>query len=137
MGRVANWAFGLRMLPKLAANAGQRHLLGQMRALVRRLPTLVKQPMPVYMVQLGNKEVQSFSTKTVRNLADLAALLERRLPLGICLRRSLVRYHYLNKLTPLAVQFGARFDIKATKRSIAGHAWVTHASEPYFEDDEN
>ena len=137
MGRVANVAFGVSQLPSLAASAEKRQLLGEMRRFVRQLPTLVKQPMPVYMAQLGDGVVGGVSAETTRKLADLAALLERQSPLGICLRRSLVRYHYLNQQLPLTVEFGARFDDKQAKRTIAGHAWVTHNGEPYFEEDEN
>lgn len=141
MGRLSNWVFGLQLLPSVATNAAQRQLLAEMRSFIRGLPTLVKQPMPVYMAQLGDGAVGGFSAETIRKLADLAALLERQSPLGICLRRSLVRYHYLNERVPLAVQFGARFDKGSNnaskKRAIAGHAWVTHNNQPYFEEDEN
>lgn len=137
MGRLSNWAFGLQMLPSVAINAAQRQLLAEMRGFIQRLPALVKQPMPVYMAQLGDGRASDFSAETIRNLADLASLLERQSPLGICLRRSLVRYHYLNQHMSLTVQFGARFDEVGKKRTIAGHAWVTHNGQPYFEEDEN
>ena len=75
---------------------------------------------------------------TTRQLADLAALLERGTGLGLCLRRSLLRYHYLRQLhLPLTIQFGAKFIGNKDDRAITGHAWLTHNGRPYHEDEAN
>jgi hypothetical protein len=74
----------------------------------------------------------------IRDLADLAALLERRSPLGLCLRRSLVRYHYLRPQgLPLEVKFGAKLLGQPEKRGLTGHAWLTLNGNPYHEADAN
>jgi hypothetical protein len=75
---------------------------------------------------------------TIRHLADLAALLERRSPLGLCLRRSLTRYHFLRRIgVPVVVCFGAKFVAGRPDRDIAGHAWLTLNGRVYHEDSEN
>jgi hypothetical protein len=76
---------------------------------------------------------------TVRRLADLAALLDRRSPLGLCLRRSLARYYFLRRAgLPVVLQFGARLRPgDAAVRDLRGHAWLTLAGRPYFEVEEN
>ena len=75
---------------------------------------------------------------TLRLLADAAALFERRSPLGLCLRRSLVRYHFMRRVgIPLTLNFGARFKVGQPDREVTGHAWVTLNGQPYFEESEN
>jgi hypothetical protein len=79
-----------------------------------------------------------FSEDTIRNFADLAALLDRRSPLGLCLRRSLTRYHFLRQAdVPVVIRFGAKFVNGIADREIAGHAWLTLNDSPYYEEDEN
>ncbi len=125
------------LVPVLMFSAKQRKLFNIMRRFVRNLPTQVQQPMPIYMAALGNGNSLGLSVDKVRRIADLAALIERNTGLGICLRRSLVRYHFLAPSIPLQVQFGARFDNSKQDRRIAGHAWVTLHEAPYYEADEN
>jgi hypothetical protein len=80
----------------------------------------------------------SMPPDTVRLLADAAALFERRSPLGLCLRRSLLRYHFLRRAgLPLVLNFGARFKAGVADRQVSGHAWVTLDGEPYYEDGDN
>ena len=79
-----------------------------------------------------------FPETTTRNLADLAALLERQSPLGLCLRRSLIRFHYLRQLNiPVVVLFGAKLVPGKQQKEIAGHAWLTLQDAPYYEAEEN
>jgi len=142
--RLRHLWLGLRLLPSLLASSQQRQLLAEMRALGHQLPSILKQPVPQAMVQLESMQGQRpFSlppeAKT-RQLADLAALLDRHSPLGLCLRRSLLRYRYLHELdVPVTVIFGAKFAtgelLKAKK--IMGHAWLVLGERPYHEDDEN
>ncbi len=123
-----------------------------MRALGRQLPTILKQPIPQAMAQLesmvaeqpphlrGDKPFPLPSPTKTRQLADLAALLDRHSPLGLCLRRSLLRYYYLSQLdVPLTLLFGAKFapgDAPDTKK-VTGHAWLVLAERPYYEAEEN
>jgi hypothetical protein len=150
--RLRHLWLGLRLLPSLLFYPQQRQLLAEMRALGRQLPTILKQPIPQAMAQLenlaeerlprlrGEKPFPLPSQTKTRQLADLAALLDRRSPLGLCLRRSLLRYHYLSQLdVPLTVLFGAKFapgDAPDSKK-VTGHAWLTLAERPYHEDEQN
>jgi hypothetical protein len=69
----------------------------------------------------------------LRRLADTAVILERRSPLGLCLRRSLIRFHALRTAgLPVVVCFGAR-PVTDRDRSLAGHAWLTLDGVPYHE----
>jgi hypothetical protein len=78
------------------------------------------------------------SVETVRALADLAGLLDRRSPLGICLRRSLLRYKYLRAAgLPVAIKFGAKLGGKEVEKTLHGHAWLQLAEHPYHEANEN
>lgn len=144
LARLRHLWLGLRLLPGLLTNAQQRQLLAEMRQLGRELPLLLQKPLPQAMAELETmKGERPFplppETKT-RQLADLAALLDRRSPLGLCLRRSLLRYRYLHALgVPVMVRFGAKFAPGETpdKKKITGHAWLVLAERPYHEDDEN
>ena len=138
--RLSHLGLALSALPGLVADPQQRRLLHEMRLLARRLPAVLEAPLPQAMAEL-TPETGADGTPpeaTLRRLADLAALLERHSPLGICLRRSLLRYHFLRRAgIPLVVHFGARFAEKATRRDVAGHAWVTLDEEPYYEAGDN
>ena len=138
--RLRNLGLALSVLPRLIARREERVLLREMQAMARRLPGILEAPLPQAMAELAPEPGAGGSRDagTVRRLADVAALLERRSPLGICLRRSLLRYHFLRRAgVPLVVQFGARFAQKQVGREIAGHAWVTLDGEPYYERSDN
>jgi len=142
--RLLHLWLGLRLLPGLLMDAHQRQLLAEMRQLGRQLPDILKQPIPQAMTQLemmiGQRPFPLPPENKTRQLADLAALLDRHSPLGLCLRRSLLRYRYLHELdVPVTVLFGAKFAPrdKADVKKILGHAWLVLAERPYHEDDEN
>lgn len=137
--RIRHLWLALSLLPGLLRSREQRMLLRDMRALVRRLPAILEAPLPEAMQTLTPPaESLSLPQDTVRRLADLAALLERNTGLGFCLRRSLVRYHFLRRRgLSLQVHFGARFKEEERERAIAGHAWVSLDGRPYYEADEN
>lgn len=148
--RLRHLGLAAACAPRLLHPAG-RATLAEMRRFCRSLPQLLQQPLPTAMQQISPPPAGVTPTPTneqhTRQLADLAALLERRSPLGLCLRRSLVRYHYLRRLgLPVTVQFGARFapaspstpDSPANgSRRIAGHAWLLLNDQPYHEDEAN
>ena len=146
MTRLRNLLLALAALPGLLVDARQRRLFAEMRAFCRRLPAALAAPLPEVLasftpptsdLQLPTSDFL-LPTSTIRRLADVAALLDRRSPLGVCLRRSLTRYHYLRRAgLPVFVQFGARFVRGQPDREIAGHAWLTLDGQPYFEDGEN
>jgi hypothetical protein len=136
--RARNTLTGLAALLALADPA-QRRVWREMRAYVRDLPALLAAPLPAVVAsQTPAAADLPLSAPAVRRLADAAALFERRSPLGLCLRRSLVRYHYLRRAgVPLTLNFGARFKGGAADRDVTGHAWVTLDGQPYYEDGEN
>ena len=142
--RLRHLLLGLRLLPDLLRNAQQRQLLAEMRVLGHQLPGILKQPLPQAMAELEMMRLERPfplpSESKTRQLTDLAALLDRQSPLGLCLRRSLLRYRYLHELdVPVTVLFGAKFAPGETpdKKKITGHAWLVLAERPYHEDDEN
>ncbi len=147
--RLRHLWLALTCLPGLLVNGRQRQLLAEMRALCRQLPVVLQAPLPDALASLIptnqsaiNSQQSTINKRTnpsnIRCLADLAALLERRSPLGLCLRRSLLRCHYLRHLdVPVVINFGAKFVGGEADREIAGHAWLTLRGCPYHELDEN
>ncbi len=122
----------LRALP----HTGQRRLVGQMIAFSRTLPARFEQPLPLMMAGLTPPPatLPLASSDTVRRLADAVAAWHVRSPLGICLRRSLLRYHFLRRAgLPVRIVFGARFKDEAEGGGIGGHAWLTLEDRPYYE----
>ena len=110
-----------------------------MRAFARRLPAALTAPLPQALAGLAPSARDILPTPpALRRLADAAALVERHSPLGLCLRRSLVRYHFLRRAgVPLVLNFGARFKAGLADREVTGHAWVTLDGQAYFEEEEN
>lgn len=130
----------IRWLPWLMLRAEYRRVLKRMRMFCGRVPTILQQPLPQAMQQIGQPAAAAVNLPEnhIRDLADLAALLQRHSPLGLCLRRSLVRYHYLRpRGVPVIVHFGARLLGQPEKRGLTGHAWLTLNGQPYHETDEN
>ncbi|WP_420644246.1 lasso peptide biosynthesis protein [Candidatus Leptofilum sp.] len=142
--RLRHLWLGLRLLPIWITSPQKRKLLAEMRKVSGQLPVLLKKPIPQAMIELeklrGERPFPLPPETQTRQLADLAALLDRRSPLGLCLRRSLLRYRYLHELdVPVTVQFGAKFTPgeSANAKKIAGHAWLVLGERPYHEYDEN
>lgn len=136
--RLRHLLLFLSTLP-LLLHPARRRLWQEMRAYLRHLPTTMSAPLPAALAaQTPAAADLRESPDTLRRLADSAALLDRRSPLGLCLRRSLVRYHYLRRAgVPLAISFGARFVAGQADRDVTGHAWVEQDGQPYYEDGEN
>lgn len=109
----------------------------EMWRLERSLPAQMTQtPLPDLMARLTPTiEDLSLAPLTVCEMADAVAALDVRSSLGICLRRSLVRYYFLRRAgLPVRIRFGARFQ---ETRDVAGHAWLTLDDQPYHEDSDN
>jgi hypothetical protein len=136
--RARNTLTGLAALVA-QLDPAQRRLYGEMQAYMRALPAQLNAPLPQVVAQQTPTAADlALAEPSVRRLADAAALFERRSPLGLCLRRSLVRYHYLRRAgVPLTLNFGARFKGGQADRDIAGHAWTTLNGAAYHEDGEN
>lgn len=137
--RLRNLLLGLWALALVAPSAARRRLWVELRAYERRLPEVLAAPLPqVLAAQTPAAPDLNLPAAQVRLLADAAALFERRSPLGLCLRRSLARYHFLRRAgVPLVINFGARFQAGQADRQVTGHAWVTLDGQPYHEDGEN
>ena len=136
--RLRNYQLLLRLLPILAISAKRRHLLHEMMAFVRQLPAIMQQPLPQAMQVVANlSDNSALDVMAIRDLADLASVLERRSVPGICLKRSLTRYRYLHHRLPLVVVFGAKLLKGEQKRDLTGHAWLELDGVAWFESAEN
>lgn len=127
--------------------ASKRNLLIRMIAFSRALPQQFNQPLPQMMAQLtpvkdadlgGLQNLRGLSPDEIRRLADAVAAWHLQSPLGICLRRSLLRYHFLGQAgLPVRIIFGARLKNDREGGGIGGHAWLTLNGEPFYEDPQN
>ncbi len=132
--------------------APKRTLLRQMVAFSQTLPRQFNQPLPAMMAQLtplaaypqpvDNQwsispdlpHVQVLAEVEIRQLADAVAAWHFWSPLGLCLRRSLLRYHFLRAAqVPVSIVFGARLKSGQEGGGIGGHAWLTLHGQPYYE----
>ncbi len=78
------------------------------------------------------------SEEAVRELVDALALLDHSSPFGLCLRRSLLRYHFLRRVgLPVGIVFAMRKRQTHEPSGLAGHAWNILDGEPYHEREEN
>jgi hypothetical protein len=121
-----------------------RVLLRRMIGFSRALPRQFDRPLPEMMNRLtpnwaddeiGGQTSALVSVAEVRELADAVAAWHFRSPLGICLRRSLLRYHFLRRAgVPVQIIFGARFKDRQEGGGLGGHAWLTLHGVPYYED---
>lgn len=117
--------------------AAKRTLLAQMLAFSRVLPQQFNQPLPQMMADLtpaAPSDLLPLTPDDIRRLADAVAAWHLRSPLGICLRRSLLRYHFLRRVgLPVNIVFGARLKGEHEGGGIGGHAWLTLNDSPYYE----
>ena len=134
-GWLLTWAGAL-------PNAASRRALLEAWRIERSLPRwFAAEPLPQLMQHL-DEEARAAGPlpdrDTLTRLADAAVGLDYASPLGICLRRSLVRYVLLRRAgAGVVVHFGARKDGGAGRRRIAGHAWLTLDGRPHAEEPEN
>jgi hypothetical protein len=140
--RLGSLALVGATLPGLVGHSPRRRLLDEMRLFLRELPERMRSPLPAVMAEFTPDQLPDRGDKNIedniRQLADLAVLLDRRSSLGTCLRRSLTRYYFLQREgVPVEVHFGARFVNGVPDREITGHAWLSLDDEPYHEDSAN
>ena len=115
---------------------GERVLVRRMIAFERALPDRFDQPLPAMTATLTpeRRVKDSLPPDRVRQLADAIAAWRLRSPLGICLRRSLLRYHFLREVgLPVTIVFGARIKTESEGGGLGGHAWLTLNGTPYYE----
>lgn len=113
----------------------RRRLLWRMIAFSRSLPARFEQPLPEMMARLTPPaRAQPVAEEAIWPLADAVAAWHFRSPLGICLRRSLLRYYFLREAAlPVHIVFGARLKGRPAERTIGGHAWLILNGQPYHE----
>ncbi len=126
----------LDTLPKTS----KRKLLLQIFSLSQELPQKFDDPLPAMMARLTPdcpyllQPTNQLTETDVRQLTDAVAAGHFWSPLGICLRRSLLRYHFLRAMDlPVAIVFGARLKDEQEGGGVGGHAWLTLAGAPYHE----
>jgi hypothetical protein len=129
-------------LPGLLGRPEQRALLREMRRFVSALPERLDGPLPESMAALTNdvkpKPPERRTETSLCNLADLAVVLERSSPLGLCLRCSMTRFYFLRREgLPLKIHYGTRMIGGEPDRQFNGHAWLTLEGAPYHEAGEN
>lgn len=124
--------------------AAKRELLWRMVKFSRALPHCFDQPLPAMLAQLTPAETGPLNSPPhvpgdeIRRLADAVAAWHLRSPLGICLRRSLLRYYFLRRAgLPVQIVFGARLTGDRTGRGLGGHAWLLLNGAPYYEQPED
>jgi hypothetical protein len=127
---------------KALPSAATRNVVREAWRIERALPQwLAREPLPQLMQHLDEEaRVPSalVDAPTLRRLADAAVALDHNSPLGLCLRRALVRYVLLRRAgVKVVVHFGARKETSVERSRIAGHAWLTLDSLPYAEEQEN
>ena len=123
-------------------SSGSRRLLCDAWRIERSLPKwFTNEPLPQLMQHLDDEARDRsplLDRDSLTRLADAAVGLDYGSPLGICLRRSLVRYVLLRRAAVgVSVHFGARKEASDGRSRIAGHAWLTLDGLPYAEEPEN
>lgn len=137
---VRTWEYTLTIICALPA-APKRNLLTRMMAFSRFLPQQFDQPLPQMMAQLTpatDANLRGLQPDEIRRLADAIAAWQLRSPLGICLRRSLLRYYFLRETgVPVRIIFGARLKDSREGGGLGGHAWLTLNGLPFYEDSQD
>jgi len=114
-----------------------RAMLAEMRRVQHSLPARYQaQPLPDFLIELTPEQDdwRDRSQNQVRALVDALALVDRGSPFGLCLRRSLLRYHFLRRAgLPLGIVFAMRKREQNEMPGLAGHAWNILHDKPYFE----
>lgn len=119
------------VLVAAVAHSQRRRLMGEALALARELPGRLEQPLPAALQALTPPAgPQALDHDTIRQIVDALTAFGAGRPLGICLRRSLLRYHFLRRAgLPVVVHFGAR----RLGDQMGGHAWLSLDGLPYYE----
>lgn len=117
------------------ADRRRRAFLREALALARELPGRLEQPLPEALHALTPPpQPQLLERAIMRQIVDALTAFGAGRPLGICLRRSLLRYHFLRRAgLPVTVHFGAR----RLGDGLGGHAWLTVDGQPYHEQPEH
>ncbi len=153
MRRVVSWPLvptsqrtwrGVQALLTLAgayADPDLRPLIPAIRQLAAGLPARHDAlPLPEFLAELtpAAADLTALDHDRLRGLVDALARSDRRHPFGLCLRRSLLRYHFLRRAgLPLGITFGVRIRQPHEPPGLAGHAWNTLGGRPWRENEED
>lgn len=135
MTRLQRGARYSLILAYALASAPRRRLLREALAFAGSLSTRLDQPLPAALHAMTPAAApQSLNPDAIRDIVDALTAFGAGRPLGICLRRSLTRFHFLRRAgLPVVVVFGAR----RVEEGIGGHAWLTLDGQPYHEAPQN
>ena len=140
MSRLANARIALATLLTLARAQVQqpgREMLAEMRKVQRALPSRYETlSLPEFLSELtpASADWSHKNPEQVRKLVDALAFWDRSSPFGICLRRSLLRYHFLRRVgIPVGIIFAMRTRQAHEAPGLAGHAWNILHEKPYHE----
>lgn len=100
-------------LPGLVLSTRHRAWLCEMRHFDRTLVQETRRPLPQAMDTLTPADIgdppEQDKQGLIRRLSDIAIMANGDSGLGLCLRRSLIRYHYLRRVgLPVTINFGAK-----------------------------
>ena len=127
----------LTVLARAQMSREGRAMLAEMKQVQRSLPQRYHaQPLPDFLAELtpAKADWADRDQNQVRELVDALAFWDRGSPFGICLRRSLLRYHFLRRTgLPLGVVFAMRKRREQEPPGLAGHAWNILDGQPYHE----
>lgn len=124
------------VLVSASYHPARRELTQEARDLARRLPSILDQPLPEALTGLTPPPAAAspLDPKTIRQIVDAMTAFGAGRPLGLCLRRSLLRFYFLRRAgVPVTIHFGAR----RIGDAVGGHAWLTLDGQPYHEQPEN
>jgi hypothetical protein len=141
MPTLSSFRTALATLPILARaqlSPQGRQMLAEIRQMQHSLPAHYHaQPLPDLLQSITPQQTdwQESNPEQVRKLVDALAFWDRGSPFGICLRRSLLRYHFLRRAgVPLGLVLAMRARSGPDETpGLAGHAWNTLAGQPWHE----
>ncbi len=130
-----------RVLLPAAMSPTSRPILLRAWRTERSLPSLLDdQPLPQVLQHLGthfhSPRPDLATAIQVTRLADAVVALNRRVEIGPCLRRSVVRFHLLRQIGfPVTIHVGAQKMSGSGHgtTSLVGHAWLTVDGFPWEE----
>lgn len=127
----------LLILARAKMNREGREMLSEIKGVQRTLPARYEAlSLPDFLTELTPRACDwaHKNPEEVRRLVDALAFWDRSSPFGICLRRSLLRYHFLRRVgVPLGIVFAMRSRQKHEPPGLAGHAWNILDGQPYHE----
>ncbi len=137
LNSLARSLSALSVLARAQMTSEGRAMLREMRRVQAEMPArYAALPLPQFLAELTPQRADwaDRDEDEVRALVDALAIWDRRSPFGVCLRRSLLRYHFLRRVgLPLGVILAMRKRREGEPPGLAGHAWTTLNGQPWHE----